>query len=231
MKRKTIHTIWRQVMSFKNMGWTFILLLLPVFGMTQELYQPDLRQFSKETLTLARGNSGVVFMTEEEQDVAFYMNLVRLEPQIFMESILKPYVAHYELNKNHYVKSLYSDLKKAESVMPLVMKQDLYEVSKAHLDDIGAKGIEGHTGSNGKTFKKRVDHLFKTYISVSENVGLGFETPLDNVIGLLIDDGVKDVGHRKAILSPNYNCVGVALGMHKNYIKGCVMDFGQLEVH
>lgn len=229
--RETIHTIYRQVRSLKNMRWMFLILLLPLFGMAREMYQPDLSEFSRETLTLAKANSEVSFMTKEEQDVVFYMNLVRLEPQIFMEAILKPYVAHYELNKNHYVKSLYSDLKKANSVKPLVMKQDLYEVSKSHLDDIGEKGIEGHTGSNGKTFKKRVDHLFKTYISVSENVGLGFETPLDNVIGLLIDDGVKDVGHRKAILSPNYNCVGVSLGNHKNYIKGCVMDFGQLEAN
>ena len=168
-------------------------------------------------------------MNSEEQEVVFYMNLVRLEPSVFLEYILKPYVLHHELNKNHYVKSLYSDLKKTKPTIPLVMKADLYAVAEAHLKDIGGKGIEGHTGSNGKSFKKRVDHLFDTYITVSENIGLGFETPLDNVIGLLIDDGVKDVGHRKAILSPNYNCVGVSIGTHKNYTNGCVMDFGFLE--
>jgi uncharacterized protein YkwD len=107
------------------------------------------------------------------------------------------------------------------------MQKDLYEVSYTHLTDIGEKGLTGHRGSKGRTFQKRVNELLKTYSAVSENVGLGFKYPLDNVIGLLIDDGVKDLGHRKAILSSDYNGVGVSLGNHKDYTYGCVMDFGK----
>jgi hypothetical protein len=208
-----------------------VILLFPVIGWAQVSFVPVFDHFSETTIVKAHSNIDVGFMTSQEEEVVFYMNLVRLEPYVFLEYILKPYVLHHQLNKNHYVKSLYSDLKKAKPTVPLLMKADLYDVAELHLKDIGVKGIEGHTGSNGKSFKKRVDHLFETYLAVSENIGLGFDSPLDNVIGLLIDDGVKDVGHRKAILSLHYNCVGVSLGTHKNYVTGCVMDFGFLETN
>lgn len=202
-------------------------LSLSFVATAQKVFSPNLNGFAKETLQSAMDGS-VDFMTAEEQKVVFFMNLVRLEPQVFLTDVLQPYVKFHELNENTYLKSLYRDLSKAPSTAVFVMKKDLFEVSKLHVQDIGKKGLTGHKGSQGKTFKRRVNHLFSTYLTVSENVGLGFKSPLDNVIGLLIDDGVKDLGHRKAILSPDYNCVGVALGAHKNYTYGCVMDFGQL---
>jgi hypothetical protein len=173
------------------------------------------------------GDVPVEFMNGEEQKVVFYMNLVRLEPQVFLKDVLRPYVAFHHLNVNSYLKSLYRDLEKATATIPFEISEDLYQVSRAHLDDIGSKGLTGHKGSKGKTFEKRVDHLFANYATVSENVGLGFPTPLSNVIGLLVDDGVKDLGHRKAILNAEYNRVGVAVGSHSNFTYGCVMDFGR----
>ena len=217
-------------MKFKRLIWVS-LFLIPFVGIGQALFLPDLSAFSEETVTKASSCLENSFMTGEEQKVVFYMNLVRLEPQTFSKYIVKPYIAFYELNSNHYVKTLYSDLKKASPTVAFAMKQDLFDVAKKHLDDIGKNGIGGHTGSKRNTFEKRVAHLLNTYNGVSENIGLGFETPLDNVMGLLIDDGIKNVGHRKAILSKDYNCVGVALGFHKEYDTGCVMDFGLLDVN
>jgi hypothetical protein len=217
-------------MKFKRVIW-FGLFLVPFIGVGQALFLPDLSAFSNETLTKAGSSLENGFMTPEEQKVVFYMNLVRLEPQTFSKHIVKPYIAFYELNSNHYVKTLYSDLKKAKSTNVFAMKQDLFDVAKKHLDDIGKNGIGGHTGSKRNTFEKRVAHLLSTYNGVSENIGLGFNSPLDNVMGLLIDDGVKSLGHRKAILSKDYNCVGVAIGFHKEYDTGCVMDFGLLEIN
>ena len=124
-----------------------------------EVFNPNLKGFSQETLEAAMTNSPVAFMSGEEQKVVFYMNLVRLEPQVFLEQILKPYVAAKQLNVNGYVKSLYSDLQKATPTHPFVMKPDLYQVAQSHAEDIGLKGLTGHTGSHGKTFKKRDDDV------------------------------------------------------------------------
>ncbi|MBW4490944.1 MAG: hypothetical protein KME12_24530 [Trichocoleus desertorum ATA4-8-CV12] len=46
-----------------------------------------------------------------------------------------------------------------------------------------------------------------------------------HVIQLLIDDGVKDRGHRKSILKPDYRMTGVACGSHAAYTTMCVMEY------
>lgn len=88
-------------------------------------------------------------------------------------------------------------------------------MAQSHMKDIGAKGLVSHTGSHGKTFKKRSESVIPFYSAVAENIGLGYSSALANTIGLLIDQGVKNLGHRETILQTKYDCVGVALGGHK----------------
>jgi hypothetical protein len=45
------------------------------------------------------------------------------------------------------------------------------------------------------------------------------------VIDLIVDDGVKDRGHRHNIFDPLAKVVGVACGRHDTYGYMCVMDF------
>ncbi len=205
-----------------------LFMVVSFIANAQKPFVPDFSHFSTESLHQAFPQQANSFMTAEEQKLVFYMNLLRLEPVVFLNDIVKPYVAFNELNVNSYVRSLYKDLAKSKSVSTLRMEQDLYEMAKSHLQDIGTNGLTGHVGSNGQTFKIRAAPLLNKYELVSENVGLGFNSPLDNLMGLLIDDGVKGLGHRKAILSPQYNGIGVAIGSHKEFVYGCVMDFGFL---
>jgi uncharacterized protein YkwD len=67
----------------------------------------------------------------------------------------------------------------------------------------------------------------KKYTEVGENIYYGPYTPLEIVIQLLIDDGIEDLGHRKNLLSPKFNSIGVAIKPHKTYEYNCVMGFGQ----
>ncbi len=194
----------------------------------QKVFEPDFSSFSKQTIEKARTNSPVEFMTPEEQEVVFLMNLVRLEPQTFLEQIVKPYIEYHGIKRNYYVKSLFTDLNKAKSVDPYQIKKDLYSVAYNHMLDIGSHGLEGHNGSKGNSFTKRIKPLVKTYYGVSENIALGGNSPIEYVMLLLIDDGIKNLGHRIVILSKDFNCVGVSIGTHKTYNTACVMDFGLL---
>jgi len=47
-----------------------------------------------------------------------------------------------------------------------------------------------------------------------------------HVLGLVIDDGVPNRGHRTAIYSASYTDVGIALGPHAEYGQMLTMDFG-----
>ena len=64
------------------------------------------------------------------------------------------------------------------------------------------------------------------YQGWAENCSYGYQDALSIVITLLIDDGIKDLGHRKNILNESYNSVGVAIRPHKKYRVNCVIDFG-----
>jgi uncharacterized protein YkwD len=64
------------------------------------------------------------------------------------------------------------------------------------------------------------------YSYVGENCYYGMEDPVVIVIKLLIDEGVKDLGHRHNMLEPSFNSVGVSIKPHKQYGYNCVMDFG-----
>jgi uncharacterized protein YkwD len=44
---------------------------------------------------------------------------------------------------------------------------------------------------------------------------------------LLIDDGIESLGHRKNILEPKYQWIGIAIEPHKTYRTNCVMDFAE----
>ena len=45
------------------------------------------------------------------------------------------------------------------------------------------------------------------------------------VNSLLIDEGVKDLGHRKNILNPNISIIGGAVSYHPKYETVIVIDY------
>jgi len=64
---------------------------------------------------------------------------------------------------------------------------------------------------------------------IAENCDYGSTEPLEIVMSLLIDDGIASLGHRKNILHPGLNYVGIAIEKHKTYGVNCVMDFSGSE--
>lgn len=213
----------------KSVSAIFLLFFITTLGKSQETFTPNLSSFSKSTLTKARANTPVSYMTEEEQDVIFYMNLVRLQPKAFLETILLPYVKYYDMEDDSYVKSLIIDLEKAKSVRTLRPKEDLFQVAKKHREDIGENGLTGHTGTSQKTFRKRMSKVMRVYQGAGECIVFGYNSAIQNVIELLIDSGIPNLGHRKTILNNDYNVASVSIGYHRDYNACCVIDYGILD--
>lgn len=174
---------------------------------------------------IERANTAAEFeyYSAEEKKVLTIMNLARIDGKLFSETILPGYVEQNGLQNNSYVKSLYRDLKKTKDLVPLVPEKDLTSIAQGHAKNSGESGHIGH-----KDFKKRFEPFMgNPYTGVGENCSYGYATAVDIVITLLIDDGVKDVGHRVNILNPEFNSAGVAIRPHKGYRYNCVIDFGK----
>jgi len=162
-------------------------------------------------------------MTEEEQKVILFMNLARHNGPLFTETFLEQYVEENQIEKSSYLKSLKRDLKKVEGLTPLVPEEDLTSIAQGHATKSGKTGHVGHRNMDKRFAPLRGN----PYYAWAENCSYGYQEALGIVITLLIDEGIKDLGHRKNILNENFNSVGVAIRPHKSYRVNCVIDFGK----
>jgi len=162
----------------------------------------------------------------QEEEVLKLLNQVRTNPQGFI-TLVQDYLKENNLNNNSYAKSLVADLKRCKKMGELQLSKPLTEVARSHANDMGKTGSVGHTSSDGTPFNERIRNKAKAKGMIAENCEYGHDTALDIVMALLIDDGIKSLGHRKNILEPKYRWVGIAIEPHKTYRTNCVMDFAE----
>lgn len=197
----------------------FLLLALPL---SMEAQQDPWQYWDAGVIRKLNTGAGLDYLNEEEQKVILFMNMVRHDGPLFSETFLQAYIREYHVENSSNIRSLRRDLKKVSGLTPLLPEMDLTAVAQGHARSMGEKGRTGHDG-----FKERFGPLMgNPYLHVAENCSYGYERAIDIVISLLIDEGIKDLGHRKNILAPDFNSAGVALRPHKTYRVNCVMDFG-----
>jgi len=166
---------------------------------------------------------GIPYLTEEEQKVILFMNMARQNGPLFAETFLDTYVKENQVENTSFLRSLRRDLDNASGLPALVPEEDLTSVAQGHATRSGVTGHVGHKDMNKRFAPLRGN----PYFAWGENCSYGFEEAIGIVITLLIDEGIKDVGHRKNILNTEYNSVGVAIRPHKSYRVNCVIDFGK----
>ena len=179
-------------------------------------------QWDQAVIDQANTAKNIAYYSENEKKVVLLMNLARLDGQLFSSTYLSYYIQANKIPKNSYVKSLYRELKIVKGLPVLEPKKDLFEIAKGHATKSGNTGHVGHIDMN-----QRFAEVFgSVYFHMAENCSYGYEDAMDIVITLLIDDGVKSVGHRKNILNKSFNSTGVSIQPHKDYRSNCVIDFG-----
>ncbi|MES2766593.1 MAG: CAP domain-containing protein [Bacteroidota bacterium] len=166
------------------------------------------------------------------------LNLARTNPRAYA-SILKQRRQYYKgkvysapgqraIGTTEGLKALDEAIRYLESVSPMQALSYSDGLSKAamdHVNDIGPKGMMSHVGSNGTRVNKRIERYGQWNDLCGENIMYGSYTARDIIISLIVDDGVADRGHRRAIYTPDYAVVGTAFGYHSEYGIVCVQNF------
>ncbi|RPI41751.1 MAG: hypothetical protein EHM46_06030 [Bacteroidetes bacterium] len=197
-----------------------ILASIPLLGSAQS---PVWNSWDAETVRMLNTASETSYMTEEEKKVLLFMNMARHDGTLFADTFLDAYVNDKQMDNSSELRSLYRDLKKTEDVAPLIPREDLSAVAQGYAVSSGQSGYVGH-----KDFNNRYGPLMgNPYSQVGENCSYGFDQAIDIVLMLLIDEGVKDLGHRNNILNAGFNSAGVAIRPHKKYRVNCVTSFGR----
>jgi len=209
------------------------LLFFVLFVCSHLCFAQDFTKYGWNAETIAQANTAkdVSYMTEEEKKVIEIMNLARMKPAFFAETIGKiwkdmPKVDSYisvNLKTNTWYLSLLRDLKKTKPTDPLYPNEELKKAAEYHAKDMGKSGRIGHNSSNGTSFEKRM----KKFQYVGENCDYGYNRAIDIVMHLLIDEGVPSLGHRYNILNRGFYEVGVSIQEHKKYNYNTVIDFSE----
>ena len=118
-------------------------------------------------------------------------------------------------------------LRAARAVGPLFATHGLALAADDHVLDEGPTGTVGHRGTDGSNSLHRIMRRGRSFGRSGEVIDYGWSTARDLVIDLLIDDGIRDRGHRHAILEPVYAQAGVACGDHKRFGVMCVVEMAE----
>lgn len=149
-------------------------------------------------------------LSHEEKEVVYWINLVRTQPRAFIKEILLPFLKQFPEAKSSYSQSLIKELNQQPSLPVLLPSSRLHHIAETHAKDLGQHQLPiSHQSSRGESFQERMNR-FGYFDCVSENVYEGKESGIFSVLFLLIDAGVKSLGHRKNILSPDVKYIGVS---------------------
>lgn len=111
---------------------------------------------------------------------------------------------------------------------PVGWNEDLYQAAKFHTDDIGPKGLTGHSSSDGTQMGPRVKRFYTENVALGENISFGTQQagydPQAVLVAFIVDDGVASRGHRKSIFTAGWKFAGVSCGDHKNYKSMCTIN-------
>ena len=197
---------------------------------------PQKMNWDNNTLnTAAKAN----YLSQLEKDIILEINKLRSNPEKYANDYIVPLAKNYQQNMLYYpgdkplqthegVRALNECVRELKRQQPLSLvypSKGLTQAAKDHVKDQSQTGGVGHNGSDHSNSKVRIERYGQWKVRIAENIAYGGITAQQIVIYLLIDDGVRDRGHRKTFLHPDFTKVGVAVGKHPKYGIMSVMDF------
>jgi hypothetical protein len=149
-------------------------------------------------------------LSTSEKDLFYWVNLLRMDPSGFRRNYLEPFLKEFPELKGGNVKSLSRDLSSTGSLSFVAPAPHLLTEANRHATDLARKQKRlSHSASDGRNFQKRMSDAGVRNCA-GENIYEGEADALKAVLLLLIDQGVPDLGHRKALLNPSFNLMGVS---------------------
>ena len=183
--------------------------------------------------------SAPAFLSSIEAEIINEMNLARTEPQ--------KYAALVEEYKKYYKGSLFAPpwaprglttaegvaavdeavnfLRAAKPLPPLGVARGLCLAARDHAQDLAVKGATGHKGSDGSLPNTRMDRYGKWESVNGESIVYEVTTARQIVIGMIIDDGVSNRGHRRNLFEANHRVAGININTSPPNGPKCVLTY------
>jgi uncharacterized protein YkwD len=179
------------------------------------------------------------FLSPVEMDIIDEMNLARMEPQRYA-AFIEEYRKYYKGNQLTLpgrskatvtieglaaVDEAISFLRTAKPLSAMEVNQGMCLAAKDHANDLALKGVTGHKGSDGSSPNARLERYGSWEGVIGENIVYEVSTPREIVIGLIIDDGTPNRGHRRNIFDPAHRVAGVSITDSPTNGAKCVLNY------
>jgi hypothetical protein len=182
-----------------------------------------------------------VILTPAERDLVLHLNLVRADPPRYAQMFIEPrrmlfrdklYLDPLDPRRSVLrtregpgaVVETALELRDDTAMGVLAVSRALTLAAREHALDQSRTGALGHEGSGGTRPEMRIEHFGQWDGAIGEAIAYGPVTGREVVGRLLIDDGVPSRGHRRNILNPNFQLVGIAIAPHPRYGWIAVID-------
>jgi hypothetical protein len=175
-------------------------------------------------------------LSASERDILNEINDARAHPQIYASYLekLKPMFSGKEYRRTGQpalmteegwsaVEDAIRFLQTVKPLPPLRFSQGLYLAAQSHVKDQSATGKTGHKGSDSTFIEERVKPYGTWQGGIGENITYGDDSPRERILNWLIDDGIPSRGHRRRLLSTDYNVAGISCGSHPEFSAVCVL--------
>lgn len=195
-------------------------------------------QQSQPAKTVALAAQVDLLGSPAEKDILAEINLARTNPAQYLRYLqdFKPYYHGKEIEysdgstlvTNEGVGALDEAINFVRSLKPLPpleLRKGLVLGARDHVNDLVKTGLSGHRGSDGSLTEDRLNRYGSWSDSVGEDIVYHSRHAREDVIALIIDDGVKSRGHRKNIFKSDFHVIGLALSPPVKSPPMCVITF------
>ena len=219
-------------------------------GLAQNKVTPKSEKKQQAEKTLSSTNAPVVtvapnpgskpsFLSPLEIEIADEMNLARTEPQRYA-AFIEEFKKYYQGNQLKLpgrskatvtfegvaaVDEAISFLRTAKPLPAMEINRGMSLAAKDHANDLALKGVTGHRGSDGSSPNARLERYGSWEGVNGENIVYEVSTAREIVIGLIIDDGTPNRGHRRNIFDPNHRVTGVSITDSPVNGAKCVLNY------
>jgi uncharacterized protein YkwD len=190
------------------------------------------------TISIALNTQTAISLSRVEQSIINEMNRARSNPPAYRQVLLN-WRSRFSGKKAKLSDRIFlitqegtpaideaiQFLQKTRPVSTLKLSRGLTLAARDLVRDQGVRGTTGHQGSDGSTPFQRMARYGKWQKIAGENIAYGSDTAQAVVRDLIIDDGVRDRGHRTNMFQPQFRLTGVACGYHRQYRVMCDIKY------
>jgi hypothetical protein len=173
------------------------------------------------------------YLSDEEKNLVLAMNLIRHDPGKYADMFVAPAISYYRGMEYRFpareeilmtregvlpARELYRELKASLSLPLFYPSEGMSRAAASHAGEQSRSGRIGHAGQGG--MRARIEREGRWSGVIAENIAYNSPSAHEAILGLMIDDGVPDRGHRVNMLKENLKMVGVAWATHPRFTGG-----------